>query len=146
MKKFNFRLQRVLDFRHSEKKECEQELAQRNYELQTAESTLEYFIEEQDRTLTVAEEPLTMGELLLADDYRARLKEAIESQRLLILDAAKQVDKAREAYVSKAVETEALETLKSRKSEEHEIEQKRKERKDVNEIVIQRHRFQKEAK
>lgn len=143
MKRFQFRLQRVLNFRTSEKKERERELALKNGELKSAEQKLNGIVQAQDKA-TVTEEGLqTMAELHLSGDYQALLREALVNQRLLVIEASEAVDAARDAYIQKAIEAETLATLRERKMEDHRAENKRLDRKQLDEIAVQRHRYNK---
>jgi len=143
MKRFRFRLQRILDFRTTEKKERESELAQKNYELRTAEEIREEILHAQDNTKAPHEQEATMAEFLLQGRYQERLMEALVQQRLMIIEAANAVDEARQAYVDKAVETKTLETLKDKRFEEFRGEAQKHARKSVDEIVVQRYRLTK---
>jgi flagellar FliJ protein len=140
MKRFKFRLQRVLEYRNSIKKEKERELALRNAELHAAEDRLKQIVEMQDSVPLVGDE-MSMAELILRGDYLRYLQESLIMQRLLVHEAAEAVDEAREAYVEKAVEAESLESLKKKKLNEYKEERKRVEKKELNELTIQRHRF-----
>ncbi|MCB0360474.1 MAG: flagellar export protein FliJ [Bdellovibrionales bacterium] len=141
MKRFRFRLQKVLDYRATVKREKENELAQKNYELRTAEEILDQIIDEQD-SHSLAETTVTsMAELSLTGEYQARLRDALENQRLLILDAASAVEDARNAYIEKAIEKEILEELRSKRHEEFREEERKRERKEIDELVVQRHRL-----
>ena len=139
-KKFKFRLQRVLDYRESLKKEKERELALRNSELLQAEERLQRVMAAQESV----EPPMgetTMAELALAGDYLYYLQQALVRQRELIIEAAEAVDEAREAYIEKAVEAKTLDTLKQKRREEHSIELRRSERKETDKVTVQRYRF-----
>ncbi|MCB0336997.1 MAG: flagellar export protein FliJ [Bdellovibrionales bacterium] len=143
MKKFKFRLQRVLDYRNSVKKEKERELAQRNAELHAAEERRDSIMDEQDNVSLPMEGEITMAELQLTKDYQAYLHESLIHQRLLVLEAAGAVEAARDAYIEKAIEAETLETLRKKKVDEHKAERRREERKQLNDLTVQRHRFTK---
>lgn len=145
MKRFKFRLQKVLDYRHTEKRDRERELAQRNHELHTAEERLEEIIRASEKAVLPTEGIMTMGEVLLHGSYHQRLRESLEEQRLLIIEAARAVDCAREAYIEKASETGALENVKANRLEEFKQERLRQERKAIDELVVQRHRLRKDG-
>lgn len=139
MKRFKFRLQKVLDYRTSEKRECERELARRNHDLYDAEEDLEQIIEASERSVIPVGDILTVGDIMMHGDYQARLREALEEQRALIIQAAEAVDMAREAYVAKAIETKALETVRQNRKNEHQQEVDKQQKKAVDEIVVQRY-------
>ncbi len=143
MKRFKFRLQKVLDFKETEKKERAQQLAEENQRLLSLEERMEAILEEQEVFGGLGDAVMTIEELCLTGDYKQRLQDELEQQRGHILDAAKAVDEAREAYIEKSKETESLEAVKRRRKVEHDEESKRKAKKQVDEMVVQRHRFTK---
>ncbi len=144
MKKFKYRLERVLQYRQALKKEKRNELALKSYELATKEEKLNELLEEQERSDEGLEETaMPASEMMLFGDYRRRLQEALVHQRLLIHEAAMAVDAAREAYIEKAVEAEALETVKKHQFEEFKTEFVRRERKMTDELTVLRHRLPK---
>jgi flagellar FliJ protein len=143
MKKFRFRLERVLDYRTIVKKEKERELAVKNHELVEAEELLEQIVEEHN-SCQVAEGAQTMAELALGAHYQERLQEMLIQQRVLVLEATDAVEQAREAYLEKALEAEVLDKFKGRKREEFKEERKRHERRELDNSVIVRHRRDKE--
>jgi len=138
-KKFRFRLQRVLDFRETEKKERENALAQENFRLASAEEHLDDIMREKDEAGLPTE--VTIDDLLLYGEYHERLNREIENQRLLIVESAQAVERARDVYVEKAVETKVLETIRERRFDEFCVDQNREQRKSNDELAVQRHRF-----
>lgn len=145
MKKFEFRLEKVLEYRNMLRSAKERELAERNGVLFEAEKILEAILKAQDESLDPECEVLTMGELMLNGNYKTRLQNDLVNQRLMVLEAAQAVDEAREAYIEKAIESEVLEAVKQRRLEEYLTEAKREERKQLDELVVLRHRFSKGA-
>ncbi|MCB0345903.1 MAG: flagellar export protein FliJ [Bdellovibrionales bacterium] len=143
MKRFKFRLQKVLDFKETEKKERAQQLAQENQRLLSLEERMQAILEEQEVLGGIGDAVMTIEELCLTGDYKQRLQDELEQQREHILLAAKAVDEAREAYIEKTKETESLEAVKRRRKQEHLEEAKKKEKKQIDETVVQRHRFTK---
>lgn len=141
MKKFKFRLERVLDYRNSLKKEKERELAMRNAELHAAEEHLHQIMAWQEAVKVPSKKKMSMAELMLAGDYLRYLQEALISQRLLVLEAANAVEAARDAYIEKAIEAESLETLKKRRFAEYSEEKRRREKKELDTLTVQRYRF-----
>ena len=141
MKKFKFRLQRVLEFRDRIKKGKQRELSMKQGELNQAEQRVDQILSTQDSSATPGEELLSMAELKLAGEYQESLRDALVEQRLLVIEAANAVEEARDAYLEKAVEAEMLESLKRKRLEEHKEEVRKAERKDTDEMSILRHRF-----
>lgn len=141
MKKFRFRLERVLSFRDGVKKEKQRELAQKQGTLREAETKVDEILELQDQGTGPKKETMSMADLKLQSEYQQSLQEALVQQRLLVLDAARAVEEARDIYLEKAVEAEMLESLKERRFKAHLEEAKRQERKASDEITVLRHRF-----
>lgn len=145
MKKFNFRLERVLEHRNTVKKEKAGELAEKNRDLFDAEKKVEEIITAQDSVDQPVEELISMAEVALSGQYQEALREALINQRLVVLEARDAVEAARQAYVEKAVEAEVLETLRQKKLDEHKLEGKRSERKQTDRMVVMRHKGKKPA-
>lgn len=141
MKKFNFRLQRVLEHRQRVKKESERELAASHGHLRECEDGVVSIMNAQEQCQIPDSEAMSMAELNLCGDYLNRLQETLVQQRLLVLQAVDAVDAARDKYLEKAVESEILENLKKRKRNEHNQELKRARKKELDELVVLRHRL-----
>jgi flagellar FliJ protein len=136
MKKFRYRLEKVLDFREGEKKERERELAQKNSELRDAEQRLDQIIKAQDSaTLPIAVE-LSMSEVMLQRDFQQGLRVLLEEQRQLIQEAAKAVEDARNAYLERAVAAETLVSHKERRFQEFREERRRSERRASDNLTL----------
>ena len=142
MKKFNFRLQRVLDFRNVGKKEKEMELARENARLHEAENQLKQ-LEEVYLQQELGEGEMTMAELMVRGEYVEYLREAIELQETYVGQAIEAVEAARDAYIEKAIEAETLETLRKKRVEEHKEESRQEERKELDRLVVSRFRHKK---
>lgn len=142
MKRFAFRLQRVLDYRQSLKKESERELLEKNNHLNECEKQLDEIISEQDKCMVRDENVLMSGaEVVLQGDYKHKLQEALVQQRLLVLEAIDAVQSARDLYIRRSMEQEVLDNLRQRKVDEYRQDKRRHEQKDMDELVVQRHRF-----
>lgn len=142
MKKFNFRLQRVLDFRNVGKKEKELELARENARLHEAEQQLKT-LEEVYMQQVIGEGEMTMADLMMRGEYSEYLRDAIELQQIYVEQAIEAVEAARDAYIEKAIEAETLETLKKKRSEEHKEETRQAERRDMDKLVVSRFKHKK---
>jgi flagellar protein FliJ len=141
MKKFKFRLQRVLEYRNVLKKEKERELALRNAELHEAQERLERIVAAQDSTAVPDRPEMSMAELMLTGEYLRYLQDALVNQRLLVHQAAEAVEAARDAYIEKAIEAESLEGVKDRRFSEFKEESGRQERREMDKLTVQRYRF-----
>lgn len=140
MKRFKFRLQRVLEYRDVLKQEKERELAEKNRNLFDREARLKNILEEQEKA-KVPQGEVSMAELMLTGNYQAGLREAMVHQRLLVLEATQAVEEARDAYIEKAMETEVLETLKEKQHDLHKDEARKYERKQSDEMQVMRRRL-----
>ena len=145
MKRFNFRLQRVLDYRETLKKEKERELAVKNHELSTAEQSVQRILEEQNSSDGLAPGVKTMAEVGLVGDYLRGLQRALENQRERVKEAQVAVEAARDAYIEKATDVKTLDTVKSKRHEEFLEDRARREKRTTDDIVVQRFRFSKEG-
>ena len=143
MKKFDFRLKRVLDYRQLVKKESERDFAKKTGRLRMLEQELEEIIKAQDKALFDPKHKVTMAEFSLVEQYQERLQEELEEQRQRVDEASKEVEEARQVYIEKSIETSILENLKKKKLEEYRQEAHREERSDLNEMTVQRHRLPK---
>ena len=141
MKRFTFRLQRVLDYRETLKKEKERELALKNHELSTAEQSVQRILEEQNSSDGVAEGVKTMAEVGLVGDYLRGLQRALENQRERVKEAQVAVEAARDAYIEKATEVKTLDTVKGKRHEEFLEDKARRDKRTSDDIVVQRFRF-----
>ncbi len=145
MKRFNFRLQRVLDYRETLKKEKERELAVKNHELSTAEQSVQRILEEQNSSDGLAPGVKTMAEVGLVGDYLRGLQRALENQRERVKEAQVAVEAARDAYIEKATDVKTLDTVKTKRHEEFLEDRARREKRTTDDIVVQRFRFSKEG-
>ena len=145
MKRFQFRLQRVLEYRQTLTKQSERELAIKNAQLHEARSDLEMILTEQDRAEDVADGVTTMAELAMRGNYYEALQQSLVKQRELVVEATQAVDMAREVYREKAMEEKSLDTLKDKRKAEHREAVKKDERKQLDNLVVQRHRFSKDT-
>jgi flagellar FliJ protein len=136
-KRFKFRLEKVLEFRESEKEERAKILAKEQLELRMREEKRDEIIDIQNNLKIPESVEMTMAELDLTGKYQELLREALIEQRLLVIEAQNAVEQARDAYLEKAIETEMLVTLKDRRFEEHKDEVRRDERKMLSEFVTQ---------
>ena len=143
MKKFDFRLKRVLDYRQLVKKESERDFAKKTGRLRTLEQELDEIIEAQDKALFNPKQRVTMAEFSLVEQYQERLQEELAKQRQLVESASKEVEEARQVYIEKSIETSILENLKDKKLEDYKLDTRREERKDLNEMTVQRYRLPK---
>lgn len=119
MKKFKFRLQRVLDFRKLLAGEKKRELMLRNLELSQAQDHLRTLEQAERDNLIAQNEIIDAALIMLNSQFGARLRDAIVAQRLAIIDAEDKVEQARLAYIEAAKDEKALLSLKEKKLQEY---------------------------
>lgn len=138
MKRFRFRLQRILDIREQIRDEARQELGRRNAELAHEESVLRGLEGELARLQASGDGIVTAGEYLLMGAYAMRVQKLIEQQYLRIEEARKLVIAAQEKYIQANKDARALELLKEKKREEYDQEILREEINQLDEVATQR--------
>lgn len=141
MKRFKFRLQRVLEYREGLRKESERELALKNRALAENEERLHEIETAQENAGGGEEQVTTMAELAMLGDYRRYLHEALVQQRERVEEATKAVEEARDVYLEKAMEEEKLSTIKEKKQAEHKVEAAKADRKRQDELTVTRFRL-----
>ena len=127
MKRFKFRLQRILDVRIQIRDEARQELVRRNTE---RDHQIYVLAQLQDEFMQLG---LTEGGTYSASDltrlgaYAERLTVAIDQQKLVVAEAIKTAELAHESYISASREAKVIELLKDKKLQEYRAEQLREE-------------------
>ncbi len=138
MKKFVFRLEKVLHFRSLIKDEKKRELGKWLSLLYEATSRLEKLREAQLANVISSERVLHVEEVVMQALYAERLKAEIEAQSERIAELEIEVERARNEYIEASREVEVLEKLKARKKEEYIHEMDLFEGKELDEFGIQR--------
>jgi flagellar FliJ protein len=138
MKRFRFRLQRVLDLRVQIRDEARQELVRRNQERDYQINILRHLEDEYRRTSIQEGGTYSAGDLVLLGTYCARLQKQIEHQQEVVAKARKEAEQAQERYVETSRDAKALEMLREKKLQEHTEQMLREEGAMLDEIAIQR--------
>ena len=138
MKKFRYRLERVLEYREIVKNDKKRALGIARQELATAQKRLA----ELERDL-VAERVrygsvMTVEELELIRAYGEWLRAAIANQRTVITKCEEKVAKALAEYIEAAKEAESLIKHKEKKLTEYREYIEREEQKFLDELTTQR--------
>lgn len=142
MKRFKFRLEKVLNFRVSIKHDCERALQQENFRLAEANTELQN-LENNARRNDIAQNQVQDAAMfLLQGDFREWTKRAIEVQRRNIKEQEEKVEKARQAYIEAAREAEVLEKLKAKRKQQYNEEVLRVEQLSMDEMSVQRLGFE----
>lgn len=138
MKKFRFRLERVLQYREIVKGERRRELLEANYRLQAAQDRL-VELESAQRALGFGEGAiLSVEQVQLQGLYGARLEVEIGQQREAITAAENGVIEARGRYVEAARDSKTLETLKEKRKAEYAEYVLKEDEKFLDEFTIQK--------
>ena len=138
MKKFRFRLERVLHYRQLVREEKRRLLALANSKKREATDYLERLEKFQLANESPNSGVVDINMFLMVGMYGARLKEAIVRQRLAIMEAEKEVEEALAVYVEAAKDARALELLKDKKRKEYVEYVHKEDEKNLDELVTQR--------
>ena len=138
MKKFKFRLERVLEHRQVIKNEKKRLLRLANLKLQEDQDHLAHLETEARQSRLQAEGEMPVGQLLLAGYYLGRLKAEIEKQREVIAKSQELVNQATAAYIEAAKEAEAMVRLKNKKVAEYKDYVAKEDGKFLDELAVQK--------
>lgn len=138
MKKFKFRLERVLEYREVVKRERLRELMLGHLKLREEQDRLEGL--EQAQLGNKLEEGATFSEkeVYLNGLFATRMKEQIIEQRDLLVKTEEELDRRRAVYIEASKEAEALLTLKKRKLEEYSQYVNKEDEKTLDELAVQK--------
>lgn len=138
MKKFRFRLQRVLEYRKLIKQEKLRALLICNMELSQARGRLEALLQAERDNRIETQRPIDAGLVHLSGLYAVRLKLEIDSQRIHVYECEQAVEKALAEYVDAAKEAEAIVKLKERRLNEYREYLDKEDLKFIDEINTQK--------
>ena len=144
MKRFKFRLERVLQYRLIVKDEKKREFTKRLLTLREAQDHLEYLESAWAENELESEQILQVEFVVMRGLYSARLKAEIEAQHLKIAELDKLVEEAKQEYIEASKEVEVLEKLKEKKKEEYVHEMDILDGKILDELSIQRRDYLRE--
>ena len=119
MKKFKFRLERVLQFRTVVKDERLRDLTLKNAKLREEQDRLNTLELAARRNQNESDGVMLIESLYMRGLYASRLKEEIVNQRLTIIKCEEEVTVAMAAYIEASKELKSLTTLKDRKRTEY---------------------------
>jgi flagellar export protein FliJ len=137
MKKFAFRLEKVLQIREAALREKEQALARAQGELNEATERLVQ-LETAVRENTLEGSELMASAVFLQQYLLVGLAEKIASQRREVEAHEKRVAAAAEEYRSAAAEAKALTSLKEKKRAQYDAHMERELGKFLDELAVQR--------
>lgn len=139
MKRFNFSLQKVLDFREFERKEAEAELGKAVAEETKIQNTLDSIAQEHAASVRLADSTTDVSGMLSVQNY-FRLLENQKEQAVMDLTQAKVLteekrDKMREAMKNCKV----LENLRDARKKAWKKENQKAEENDIDDIVTSKY-------
>jgi flagellar FliJ protein len=138
MKRFRFRLQRVMQLREQIRDEARQELGRKNAARDHEISVLTYLEQEFERIGLVEGGTYSANDLVAVGDYGERLTNAIDKQKVVVAEAIKAAEVALERYIEASKNARAMEMLRDRKLEEFKQQVLREEGTMLDELAIQR--------
>ena len=138
MKRFTFRLQKVLNYREQIRDEKRQELVLRNAELAHEESVLRGLEAERERSQLALDGIVRASEISIRGAYSLRLKGLIEAAVERVAAAHARVAEARERYLEADRDARAMEMLRDKRRTEYDQEVSREETAQLDEVATQR--------
>jgi flagellar FliJ protein len=138
MKKFDFRLQRVMEVREAQKDQCARALADSQRELERHEHLLHQataqYQESHDGLRHALKKCSRAGLLASLEKWRGRREGEVTEQRVATDQQHQVVDNRRETLIAVSKEKEALERLKDRAREQHRTDCQREEQAFLDEL------------
>ena len=138
MKKFKFRLERVLQQRQAVRDECKRELMLKNQKLQEARDRLAWLQKIFLSNGLEQQKIMNVNLVFLAGLFSAKTQDDIEKQRLVIKQAEDEVAKAMEAYIAASKDARSLEMLRERKLQQYVEYVQKEDEKFLDELAVQR--------
>ena len=137
IKKFKFRLEKVLQFRVGVRDEKKAVLVKKNQQLQEEQAELERLFVLMRENSPGANGQITVDELIIRDRYAERLKKMITEQKERIVRTEIEVATAKDEYLLANQEVRALEVLKEKRQKEHETHIEHETAKFLDELTTQ---------
>lgn len=138
MKKFRFRLERVLQHREMIKREKQRDFLREQQVLYEQQERLETLLIELMQTGLSEGDVALVQNVQLLGAYTDRLRLSIEQTRLNIERSIEKVEIARKIYQEAVSDAEALEKLRSKKSHEYDVMIAKEDEKFLDELAVMR--------
>lgn len=138
MRRFRFRLQRILDVRIQIRDQARQELVRYNAERDHQSSILAYLENEYAQLRVEEGGTYSASELMIRGAYAERLTIEIERQRVVVAKAIEEAERALDRYIEASRDAKALETLREKKLQEYQEQSLKEEGAMLDELAIQR--------
>lgn len=137
---FQFRLQKLLDYREDKKKLAQEELARRQRELLKIQEEIEKLQKEEQRVLAFHREQqserLDVLTLTALESYRFFLQERLRSKQQELLQSREQVEEQRKVVVESWKNCQVLEKLKEKSFNAFLQEEKSREQRFIDEVSL----------
>jgi flagellar FliJ protein len=140
MKRFKFRLERVLEYRLTVKQERLRDLITARQDLEAAQDELSRLHQEQLLQRVKDGQTYLVPELVAVAAYDARLRKEIEAQHEVVAKAQKVFDQRSAEYVTASQEAEALVKLKERKHHEYNEVLAKEDERSLDELAVTRYK------
>jgi len=138
MRRFNFRLQRVMEIREMKEKDCQRELARSMEVLNREERQLQNIAGEFQASREGLRRALmkkcTAGLLNSLNGWRNRQEDELKVQTAHTNEQKGRVDQKRSALVTASKKKKVLERLRERRLEEHQTESQQEEQAFLDEL------------
>lgn len=137
MKKFAFRMQRILDIKIKTEDLLKQELGRLMQRKKSHEDVKSYFEKQMDAEFDSIRNTKSFNseEQIMEENYIQSLKNDIYKQKLVIKDYENKIDKKRAEILENRKEIKVLESLKDKQKEQYMYELMLLERKEMDEIA-----------
>lgn len=138
MASFNFKLEKVLNYKEIVENEKKNKFAQIKQRLYKEEALLDDYYKEKKSIIekrNAFNKKIKVGELFLYNLYIDTINKKIEKQKLIVLNIMKELDQAKNEMVNAVKDKKILEKLKENKYEEFIYEQGKEEEKLIDNLV-----------
>lgn len=136
MERFDFKLQKVLDYRISIEDEKKEEYVEAQKNVLKEENLLTYFQNQKRKAMESVSELKTCPELQAYSRYNEFMDKKILSQKDAIIRAKTIFEEKKEELLKSISDRKVLEKLKERAKEEYDFESLRKEQKFIDDLSI----------
>ncbi|SJZ64142.1 flagellar export protein FliJ [Selenihalanaerobacter shriftii] len=148
MKKFKFKLEKILDYRQQEEDMIQQKLAKIKEELNKAETQLNNLVNNKKQNQAELKEKEIKGidvqQAMVYRNYIETLKVKITNQQQTVTEIRERSTKCRRKLLEKRKECKMLTKLKERKISEYQKGFLRKEQKQIDELATNNFNRQRE--
>lgn len=133
MGKFNFTLERLLDFRKENEDSIKQEYMELGFELSLKEKKIDELLSEKNNLMYATE--LTVGRMQIQRNYLDEINLKVSNLQLEVLDLQQKLTEILKRLVEAQQERKVLEKLKVKQQDEFEIRLAQIEQKQLDEFA-----------